>query len=152
MYEVVYFSRSGNTKKVAEAVAGELGAAAQDIKTAGRVADDAFIILGSGCYGAVLVKDIAEFLERNGKPGRRIALFTTSAFGLGKEMDLMVSQIRAKGVEIAYSFNCFGQFLAVKRGHPDKDELEKAREFAREITAGEALRTYKPAPELAAVR
>jgi len=67
-------------------------------------------------------------------------------------MDLMVSQIRAKGVEISYSFNCFGQFLAVKRGHPDKDELVKAREFAREIAAGEALIAYKATPELAAIR
>ena len=106
MFEVVYYSRGGNTRKVAEAVAAELGTAAREINTVDRVADEAYIILGSGCYGAVLMKEIADFLDRNDKPGRKIALFTTSVLGLGKEVVLMENQIRAKGVEIAKSFNC----------------------------------------------
>jgi len=35
MFEVVYFSRTGNTKKVAEAMAAELKVTAKDVKTAG---------------------------------------------------------------------------------------------------------------------
>jgi flavodoxin len=133
MFEVIYYSRGGNTRKVAEAIAAELGTAARDIRMVDRVEDEADIILGSGCYGAVLAKDIMEFLERNHRPGRKIALFTTSVLGLGKEVEIMGNQIRGKGVEIAHSFNCYGQFLGVKRGHPDNDDLDKAREFARMV-------------------
>jgi flavodoxin len=139
MFEVIYYSRGGNTRKVAEAVAAELGTVARDIKTVDKVADEANIVIGSGCYGAVLAKDIADFLDRNHKPGRKIALFTTSVLGLGKEVVLMENQIRAKGVEVAASFNCYGQFLGVKRGHPDKDDLDKAREFARGLAAEEDI-------------
>jgi flavodoxin len=146
MFEVVYYSRGGNTRKVAEAVAAELGTAARDIKTVDRVADGANIILGSGCYGAVLAKDIADFLDRNHKPGRKIAMFTTSVLGLGKEVELMEKQIRDKGVEVAGSFNCYGQFLGVKKGHPDKDDLDKAREFARGLAAVEDIRAQAVRP------
>lgn len=137
MFEVVYYSMGGNTRKVAEVIADELWTTAKNIKSVDNLSEDAFIFLGTGCYGAVLPKDISEFIERNQLSGKRIALFTTSAFGLGKEIALMEKQILDKGVKIAGHFNCYGQFLAVKRGHPDQEDLEKARVFARSMVVQE---------------
>jgi flavodoxin len=131
MFEVVYYSRGGNTRKVAEAIADELWAPAKNIQSVDTLPEDSFIFLGSGCYGSVLVKEIADFIDRNRLAERKIVLFTTSAFGWGKELSLMEKHILAKGVNIVGRFNCFGQFLAVKKGHPDVAELAKAREFAR---------------------
>jgi flavodoxin len=133
MFEVVYFSATGNTRKVAEAIADELGVEAKNIKTVDTVAKDAFIFLGSGYYGAVLVKPIANFIERNRLQGRKIALFGTSGFGWEKELSIMEKQISNKGVEVVGRFNCFGRFAAVKMGHPTPDELDHARSFARTI-------------------
>jgi flavodoxin len=137
MFEVVYFSRGGNTRKVAEVMAEELGTTAKDIKSVDTLSGDAFIFLGTGCYGAVLGKEITDFIERNQLKGRKIALFTTSAFGWDKEVSVMEKQIQDKGVKIAGSFNCFGQFLTLKRGHPDQDDLQKARIFARSMIVQE---------------
>jgi flavodoxin len=131
MFEVIYFSRGGNTRKVAEVMAAELGVKARDIKSVDTLSRDAFIFLGTGCYGAVLVKEIADFIEKNQLQGRRIALFTTSAFGWGKEVSVMAKHLQEKGVNIVGSFNCFGQFLAMKKGHPDMEDLAKARQFTR---------------------
>jgi flavodoxin len=133
MFEVVYYSMGGNTRKVAEAIADELGVTAKEVKSVNSLPEDAFIFLGTGCYGAVLPGDIAGFIERNQLKGRKIALFTTSAFGWGKEVSVMEKQIRDKGVNIAGRFNCYGQFLAMKRGHPDREDLEKARQFVRSM-------------------
>jgi flavodoxin len=137
MFEVVYHSMGGNTRKVAEAIADELGVTAKEVKSVNSLPVDAFIFLGTGCYGAVLPGDIADLIERNQLKGRKIALFTTSAFGLGKELVVMEKQIRDKGVNIAGHFNCYGQFLAMKRGHPDREDLEKARQFARSMVVQE---------------
>jgi flavodoxin len=131
MFEVVYFSLGGNTRKVAEAIAGELGVTAKNIKSVGTLPEDSFIFLGSGCYGSLLPGEVAEFISRNHLNQRKIVLFTTSAFGWGKEMAMMQKQIQDKGVIITGSFNCYGQFVAIKRGHPDHDDLDKARAFAR---------------------
>ena len=133
MFEVVYHSMGGNTRKVAEAIADELCVKAKEVKSVDILPEDAFIFLGTGCYGAVLPGDIADFIERNQLKGRKIALFTTSAFGWGKELVVMEKQIRDKGVNIAGRFNCYGQFLAMKRGHPDREDLKKARQFARSM-------------------
>ena len=133
MFEVVYFSATGNTRKVAEAIADELGVEAKNIKTVDTVAQDAFIFLGSGYYGAVLVKPIADFIERNRLQGRKIALFGTSGFGWEKELSIMEKQISNKGVGVVGRFNCFGRFSAVKIGHPTSEELDQAKTFARRI-------------------
>ncbi len=137
MFEVVYYSRSGNTRKVAEAIADELWTPARSIQDVGTLPPDTFIFLGSGCYGSLLVKEIADFIARNRVPGRKIALFTTSAFGWGKELSLMESHIRDKGVNIVGHFNCFGQLLSLKKGHPGTEELEEARKFARTMVVQE---------------
>jgi len=136
MYEVIYYSVTGNTKKVADAIAGELGVTARNIKTVDKVDQDALVFLGSGYYGAVLVKEISDFIERNRMQGRKMALFGTSGFGWERELALMEKQISNKGVEVVGRFNCFGRFAAVKRGHPTTDELEDARRFASSIKDG----------------
>jgi flavodoxin len=151
MYEVIYYSMGGNTRKVAEAMAAELGTTAKDIKKAGGVADDAIIFLGSGCYGAVVVKDINDFIEKNQLQGRKTVLFTTSAFGLGKEVELMKNQLKSKGLDIIESFNCYGQWLGMKRHHPDTGDLDKAREFARKLMVKYAHQTAKIEPVMASV-
>ena len=135
MFEVVYFSRSGNTRKVAEAIADELGVTARDIKTAGAPPADAFVFLGTGCYGAMLPAYIARYLNRYRFSGRKIALFTTSAFGAVAERSMIEKQIRDKGAEVTDNFQCTGHWLTMKKGHPDKQELESAREFARGVAA-----------------
>jgi len=137
MFEVVYYSRGGNTKKVAEAIADELWTTAKNIQDVDTLPDDSFIFLGSGCYGSVLVKEIADFIERNRLAGRKMALFTTSAFGWGKEFSIMEKRILVKGVNIVGHFNCFGQLLSMKKGHPDAEELEEARKFARTMVVQE---------------
>ena len=43
MFEVVYYSETGNTRKVAEAIATQLGVVAKDVGIAGVVPHDAFI-------------------------------------------------------------------------------------------------------------
>jgi hypothetical protein len=43
----------------------------------------------------------------------------------------MEKQVSGKGVEVVGRFNCFGRFAAVKMGHPDAEELELAKKFAR---------------------
>jgi flavodoxin len=135
MFKVVYFSMGGKTKKVAEVIASELGVTAENIRSAGAIQKDDLVFLGSGCYGAVLVKDITSFIERNKLEGRKIALFTTSAFGLGKEIALMKKQLSDRGVIVVDHFNCFGQFLALQIGHPNTADLRKAREFARLLSS-----------------
>jgi len=64
MFEVIYYSKTGNTKKVAQAIAAELGVKAENVKAKGELAKDSFVFLGTGCYGSKPGKELLKFISR----------------------------------------------------------------------------------------
>jgi flavodoxin I len=135
MIEVVYFSLTGHTRKVAEAIAAELRVTADDVKTKDGLADDSLVFLGAGLYGPLKNLGFRRFIAENDFRGRKVALFGTSGEGRGKEVGALEEAVTAKGAEVAGRFFCKGSFLyLVNRGRPNRQDLEDARTFAREVT------------------
>lgn len=135
-FEVIYYSRGGNTKRLADAIAGELGVKAVDVKTAALSPDVKIIFLGSGCYGGKPGEDMVKFLQSGKFSGRKVALFGTSMGGIGKEVDEMAAALRQKGANVVGSYFCKGKGLLIfSRGHPNQDEIDGARKFAKEMAS-----------------
>ena len=87
MFEVVYYSMTGNTKKVAEAIAIELRVKAESVKVKEGLTKDPFVFLGSGCHASRPGRKLRKFIARNDFKGRQVALFGTS---LGRKCDKVV--------------------------------------------------------------
>ena len=133
MFQVLYYSKGGHTKKVAEAIAAELGVQAADVRQATLDKSAEIVFLGSGCYGKKPGPEMVKFIETAGFSGRKVALFGTSAGGVGLEVEEMASTLRSRGASMVGSFYCQGQFLLmVGRGHPNDKDMESARQFARD--------------------
>lgn len=132
---LVYFSRSGNTRKIAEAIAEELEITPLDVKKESPNINNAeLLIVGSGTYGDKPGKEMVSFLENlNAVTDKRAALFSTCAGDASKMMATMKEIIINKGFTIVDCFSCFGKFTLVKRGHPTDDELNHAKEFAKKL-------------------
>ena len=138
MNHVLYFSMTGNTKKMAAAIAGALGVEARGIKTVPCVPTDGLLFLGSGSYGDKPADEMLSFIGRNDFAGRRVALFGTSGRGEGKEVEGMAAALKQKGATVVGTYYTKGKaFVLVNIGHPGRDELEGARAFAREIARQE---------------
>ena len=136
MFEVVYYSMTGKTRKVAEAIAAELGVVAEDVKTKDGLAEGSFVFLGAGKYGPLRGWGLKGFIERNDFAGRKVALFGTSGNGSGEELDALEEMAAAKGADVVGRFFCAGQFLfLVNRNHPNGKDTEDARRFAREMAS-----------------
>ena len=134
MFEVVYYSMCGSTKKIAEAIAGELGVKAEDVKMKKEPTRDSFLFLGSGCYARKPWRKVQDFIARNDFKGRNVALFGVSASGEGDEVTAMEKSLKLKGAIIKGIFYCKGRaFLFLNRGHPSNEELANARKFASEM-------------------
>lgn len=134
MNHVLYYSLTGNTKKIARAIAEELGAEATSIKSAAGVPEDGLLFIGSGSYGDKPGEDMAKFIANNSFTGRKVALFGTSGSGQGKEVQGMAEALKQKGAIVIGSYYCKGKaFVVVNLGRPGKDDLAGARAFAGEM-------------------
>jgi flavodoxin len=134
MYEVIYFSRGGNTRKVAVAIADELQVKARHIQSVKSLPAEADIFLGSGLYLLTPSKLVREFMQNNDFQGRKVALFGSSTSGLGIEIMGMERSLKHKGATIIGKFHCAGKFAFIRKGRPGKKDLEKARQFARAVS------------------
>ena len=134
MFEVVYYSMCGSIKKVAEAIAAELGVKAENVKAKEWLTKGSFVFLGSGCYAGRPGKELQKFIARNDFKGMQVALFGTSANGRGDEVRVMEELLKWEGALLKGSFHCKGRFFFFfSRGHPSDEELAGAREFAKEM-------------------
>jgi len=136
MYEIIYFSRSGNTKKLAMTIAEEFNVKAQHIQSVKLISEGTDIFLGSGLYFMKPSKLLRDFIRNNDFKGRKVALFGTSAAGKGVEVIGMERLLKRKGAIITGKYYCKGQFFFIRKGRPTDKDLEKAKEFARSIKNG----------------
>lgn len=128
-------SRGGNTRKVAEAIAQELGVSIGDM-TLPVPADTDILFLGSGTYGSKPGEAMQKFIAAGMYTGKKIALFGTSGGpGGGEKMiAFMGDALKQKGATILGSWHCPGKFLVMNWGRPNNEDLDNARKFARETT------------------
>ena len=132
-YSVIYYSKTGNTKKLADSIAGELGIESVNVNKAENVGGDSTVFLGSGLYANKIGREMTDFISRNDFRGVKVALFGTSGEGNGREVGEMERLLKQKGAIVAGRYFCRGKFLLFARGHPNKEEIEGAGKFARKI-------------------
>lgn len=134
MFEVIYHSKTGNTRKVAEVIAAELGVSAENVKTKGKAGKDSVLVLGSGNYFPLPGRGFKKLVASNDFAGRQVALFGTSGGGKGREVAALEKMVTAKGAKVIGKFHCRGQlFFFISRKHPDSNDLKNAKKFASEL-------------------
>lgn len=132
---VVYYSKTGNTKKVAEAIAEEMNVVAENAAEMPVVESFDLLFVGGAIYGAKLDNILIKFIE--GLDPQKAGL--VAVFGTFIKEDEICDQLKeafkAKGIDVLPStYACYGKsFLVFNRKHPDKYELEAAKVFAAKI-------------------
>jgi flavodoxin len=133
--EIIYYSRSGNTKKVADAIAQTLGQVSKAITPDFLLDDVDILFLGAGAYANKVEKGMTEFIRTlNNSQVKNVALFGT--YGWHKNfLDYMRDLLKSQGINvIEETFSCKGRlFFFIYRKHPDDQDLRQAQEFAKVV-------------------
>lgn len=128
--EVRYFSRGGNTKKIADAIADAAGVSAEPILTSFSEPVD-LLFLGGGIYGGKPSAEIIDYVKAlSNDKVKHIALFSTSMSPTSGFAAQVSGSIPKNITVLDKSFNSPGQFLFFKRKHPNLDDFNKAKTFA----------------------
>lgn len=133
---VLYHSVSGNTKKVAEAIAEAAGCKAQPIKEYPLDSSADLMFIGGAIYGGKLDAVLDSFLHAlTPEKTKRVVLFST-CIKEAKALGLMKELLQKQGVAVdEKSFSCKGKFLFMNLRHPNTVELENAKAFAKSVIA-----------------
>lgn len=156
---VAYMTKTGNTKKVAEAIFEEIGGE-KEIKPIEEVASIegyGLAFLGFPIHQMGPDKRTEKLLKKHCAGGRKVVLFITHASPEdGPDLPPMLDKFTqaARGAEIIDMFHCQGElakgikrFMSIwpnaqfrkwarednSQGQPDESRIERARSFAREV-------------------
>lgn len=128
--EVRYFSRGGNTKKLAEAIAGAVGVKA--LTTDEPLKEDTDILfLGSSVYAYGVDDAIKAFISGIDVKVGKVVNFSTAAI-VNSTYKQVGKLLKAKGIPQAKEeFYCKGSFGLLHKGRPNAADCEAAADFAR---------------------
>ena len=130
---VRYYTKTGNTKRLAEAVAGALGVPALPISEPVREPVD-ILLLGNSYYAFSIDPEVRAFvrsLDRN--LVGRIANFGTAAM-LNSTWKKVKAEADRKGIPMVESeFHCKGEFKGAHKGRPNSEDLAAAAAWAKGI-------------------
>ena len=131
-YAIRFYTRSGNTKKLADAVAKVVSVEAKDVTVP---LDEKVDILFLGCsyYAFDVDEAVKKFIVGNKDKIGKIVCFGTSA--MMKSMKKPVSKVAdTVGVAVAHEeFHCRGQFGKIHKGRPNAADLKEISAFAKKI-------------------
>lgn len=127
-----YYTRSGNTEKLALAIAEALNLTAETIAEKLTEKTD-ILFLGCSYYAFDMDSEVKKFLSENKKNIGKVVCFGTSAMmkSMAKPMKKVTD---ALGIEVSDDeFHCRGAFGPANKGRPNAEDLSDAKAFAMKV-------------------
>jgi flavodoxin len=132
-YAVRYYTKTGNTKRLAEAVAKELGVEALPITEPVSEKVD-ILFLGNSYYAFNIDPEVREFVasldkEKVGK----IVNFGTAAM-LNSTYRKVKEEADKAGIPMdPKEFHCRGEFKGIHKGRPNESDIAEAVKFVQQF-------------------
>ncbi|SJZ67108.1 flavodoxin domain-containing protein [Anaerorhabdus furcosa] len=128
--EVVYFTRTKHTEKMARVVADVCGVEAINITEQHRLFDVDCLFIGTGIYGGKPSAELFRYIDDLPVNQIKHAVIFSSNFTKKDQTELLINNLRAKGIEVyPRRFVTTGSFLFLKRKRPNEKDLVALRRF-----------------------
>jgi flavodoxin len=130
---VRYCSKSGNTKKLAGAIAKSAGTTAESIDKA--IAEPVeLLLLGGAVYAGKIDSHLRDFISQlSPNIAKSVAVFSTTAGGKSIQPQV-AGLLKDKGIPIiGEGFSCKGKFLLANLGRPNEQDCADAAEFTKKL-------------------
>ena len=132
-YAVRYYTKTGNTKRLAEAVAKAVGAEALPLSSPIEEPVD-ILFLGNSYYAFSIDPEVRSFIRSlsKDKVGRIVN------FGSAAMLNSTWKKVKAEADKVGIpmekrEFHCKGEFKGLHKGRPNSEDLAAAAAFAKSI-------------------
>ena len=132
-FAVRYYTKTGNTKRLAEAIAQELGVEALPISEAVTEPVDV-LFLGNSYYAFNIDPEVRDFVSSLDKEKvGKIVNFGSAAMLNSTYKKVKVEADKAGIPMDEREFHCKGEFKGLHKGRPNDTDIRAAVEFARQF-------------------
>ena len=130
---VRYYTKTGNTKRLAEAVAKAVGTEALPISSPVTEPVD-ILFLGNSYYAFSIDPEVRDFVRSLSKEKvGRIVNFGSAAM-LNSTWKKVKAEADKAGIAMdEREFHCKGEFKGLHKGRPNEEDMKAAAEFAGKI-------------------
>ncbi len=130
---VRYYTKTGNTKRLAEAVAEAVGAEALPLNVPVEEPVDV-LFLGNSYYAFTIDPEVRAFIRNLDKNNvGRIVNFGSAAM-LNSTYKKVKAEADKAGIRMdECEFHCKGEFKGIHKGRPNEKDLAAAADFAKSI-------------------
>lgn len=130
---VRYYTKTGNTKRLAEAIARAVGTEALPISTPVTEPVD-LLFLGNSYYAFSIDPEVKDFVR--GLDRKLVGKIVN--FGSAAMLNSTYKKVKAEADRVGIpmderEFHCKGEFKGIHKGKPDAEDLKAAAEFAKAI-------------------
>ena len=130
---VRYYTKTGNTKRLAEAVAEAVGAEALPLGAPIEEPVD-ILFLGNSYYAFSIDPEVRDFVRS--LSGSRVGRIVN--FGSAAMLNSTYKKVKVEADKVGVpmderEFHCKGEFKGVHKGRPNEEDLKAAAAFAKSI-------------------
>ena len=127
-----YYTKTGNTKKLAEAISSAINVEAKTVDEP-LTEDVDILFLGSAVYAAGIDSKVKDFIKNINVNVGEVVNFSSAAL-IESTYKQVKNEVEKKGLKMSdKEFHCRGAFKFVHRGRPNDDDLKDVQEFAKGI-------------------
>lgn len=131
-YAIRYYSKTGNTEKLANAISEITKTPAYDL-TKQLEEDTDILFFGSGVYGCALDPKVINYLSDITVKIGTIINFSTSGM-MESNYHLIRDVISNTDLNLSEKeFHCPGTFVDVNQGRPNNQDIENLKEFVKTV-------------------
>ena len=129
-YAVRFYTKTGNTKRLAQAIAKELGVEALPLTSPITEPVD-ILFLGNSYYAFTIDPEVRKFIASLSKD--KVGKIVN--FGSAALLNSTYKKVKAEAERVGIpmdekEFHCKGEFKMLHKGKPDDNDLRAAAEFA----------------------
>jgi flavodoxin len=137
--KIIYFSKTGHSKKIAQRIAEDLKIDVLNAKDQPKLQDVDLLFMVGGIYGGKSDPKFLEYIDQIDEGAVKKAILMTSCTSSKSTQDQVRQKLEAKGITVFKDeFLCRGNFLIFGWGHPNKEDIQNAVDFAKEHYNSEA--------------
>lgn len=130
---VRYYTKTGNTKRLAEAIAAAVGVEALPLGAPLEEPVD-ILFLGNSYYAFSIDPEVRQYVQslKSDQVGKIVN------FGSAAMLNSTYKKVKAEADKVGIDmdereFHCKGEFKGVHKGRPNEEDLAAAADFARKI-------------------